>query len=88
MLKVSFLNHGTQLVSSASDGLIKIWNIKTNECVGSFDEHNDKTWALCISKDEKKFLSGGADGKLIIWRDVTEEKREEELEQRQEIVLK
>jgi len=33
-------------------------------------------------------LSGGADGRLVIWRDVTEEKREELMEQRQEVLLK
>lgn len=85
---MNFLNNGTQLISSASDGLLKLWNIKTNECVGTFDKHDDKAWALCVSKDENKFISGGADGKLIIWKDVTHEKREEELEQRQEVLLK
>lgn len=67
---------------------MKLWNIKTNECVGTFDEHSDKAWALSVSRDEKRFVSGAADGKLILWKDVTEEKREEELEQRQEILLK
>ena len=88
ILKVHFLNNGTQLISSASDGLIKLWNIKTSECVGTFDKHDDKAWALCVSKDESKVLSGGADGRLVIWRDVTEEKREELMEQRQEVLLK
>ena len=86
-MKVNFLNNGTQLISSASDGLLKLWNIKTNECVGTFDKHDEKVWALCVNKDESKFISGGADGKLIIWKDVTNEKREEDLEKKQEIIL-
>ncbi len=81
------MNHGTQLISSASDGLIKLWNIKTNECVGTFDEHNNKAWSLCVNKDESKFVSGGADGRLVVWKDVTQEEREEELEKREEILL-
>ncbi|CAF0778878.1 unnamed protein product [Brachionus calyciflorus] len=88
VLKVYFLNHGTQLISSATDGLIKLWNIKSNECVGTFDEHEDKVWALNVSKDENRFVSGGADGKLIVWKDVTGELYEEELEKREEILLK
>ena len=88
MLKVHFLNHGNQLISTGSDGLIKLWSIKSNECVGTFDEHDDKLWALCVSKDEMKFVSGGADGKLIVWKDVTEELYEEELEKREEVLLK
>ena len=82
------MNNGTQLVSSASDGLLKLWNIKTSECVGTFDEHEDKAWALTVSNDESRIVSGAADGKLIVWKDVTEEKREEELEQRKEVLLK
>ena len=87
VLKVYFLNHGTQLISSASDGLIKLWNIKTNECVGTFDEHSNKTWSLCVSKDENKFVSGGADGRLVIWKDISQEEREDELEKREELLL-
>ena len=87
MLKVHFINHGTQLVSSASDGLIKLWNIKTNECVSTFDEHSDKIWALSVTKNEERFISGGADGKLVLWKDVTTEEREKELEKREEILL-
>ncbi len=41
-----------------------------------------------MSKNEERFISGGADGKLILWKDVTHEKKEEELEKRQEILLK
>ncbi len=29
-------------ISSGSDGLIKIWNVKTNECINTMDEHVDK----------------------------------------------
>jgi U3 small nucleolar RNA-associated protein 13 len=86
-LKLYFLNHGTQIISAASDGLIKLWNIATNECVSTFDEHDDKIWAFCMNKDEKKFVSGAADGKLCIWKDVTHEAREVEMEKRETILL-
>jgi len=88
VLKFHFLNNGTQFVSTGSDGLLKLWNIKTNECVGTFDEHEDKAWALCVSPNEERIITGGADGKLIVWNDVTSEHREEELEKREEILLK
>ena len=42
MLKTVFISAGTQLVSSGSDGLIKVWSIKTNECEATYDEHEDK----------------------------------------------
>lgn len=42
MLRVDFLSHGQQLVTSASDGLVKLWNIKEEECVKTLDNHEDK----------------------------------------------
>uniref|UniRef100_A0A2K6L386 Transducin beta like 3 n=1 Tax=Rhinopithecus bieti TaxID=61621 RepID=A0A2K6L386_RHIBE len=37
---------GTQLLSSGSDGLLKLWTIKNNECVRTLDAHEDKVWGL------------------------------------------
>ena len=31
---------------SGSDGLIKIWTIKTNECVATLDQHTEKVGPL------------------------------------------
>ena len=31
-----------QMVTSASDGLVKLWNIKDEECVKTLDNHEDK----------------------------------------------
>lgn len=31
-----------QLVSTASDGLVKLWNIREEECVKTLDGHEDK----------------------------------------------
>lgn len=31
-----------QLVTSASDGLVKLWNIKDEECIKTLDNHEDK----------------------------------------------
>jgi len=42
VLRVSFLTHGMQLLSAGSDGLLKLWTIKTNECVATYDAHDDR----------------------------------------------
>jgi U3 small nucleolar RNA-associated protein 13 len=39
---VGFINFGTQLASSASDGLVKVWNIKDEQCSATLDGHEDK----------------------------------------------
>lgn len=53
---------------SGSDGLLKLWTVKSNECVKTFDEHSDKVWALAVSKDEQKIFSGAGDSRIILWR--------------------
>ena len=42
VLRVTFLSHGMQLLSAGTDGLLKLWTIKTNDCVGTFDGHDDR----------------------------------------------
>ena len=34
----------------------------------TFDEHEDKVWALAVSKTDDKFITGGADSTLIEWK--------------------
>jgi U3 small nucleolar RNA-associated protein 13 len=35
-----------QMVSTVSDGLVKLWNIREEECVATLDNHEDKASAL------------------------------------------
>ena len=81
VLQVSFLNHGTLLASSGSDGLIKIWAIKTQECISTLDQHTDKVWAMAVKKDESMMVSGSADASFITWNDITSQ-----VESRKELI--
>jgi U3 small nucleolar RNA-associated protein 13 len=74
-------------LTSASDGLLKIWSIKTNESIRTYDEHDNKCWALCIDQNEDICVTGGADSKLIIWKNVTNQINEENQEKQNEIIL-
>ena len=65
-----------QLISSGSDGLLKLWTIKNNECESTIDAHDDKVWALDISPCGKALFSGGADSKIAVWRDTTKERED------------
>ncbi|KAF8819825.1 WD domain, G-beta repeat-containing protein [Cardiosporidium cionae] len=67
VLQAIFLPGGVQVVSCSADGMIKLWNIRTSECAGTFEKHNEKVWSLDCN--ENHILSGGADGKVILWRD-------------------
>jgi U3 small nucleolar RNA-associated protein 13 len=42
VLRVDFLPSGAQLASCASDGLVKVWNVKDEDCVATLDNHEEK----------------------------------------------
>ncbi len=87
VLKLLFVSNGSQMLTSASDGLVKIWNIKTNEAIRTYDEHDNKCWALCTDQNEDVCVTGGADSKLIVWKNVTDQMNEENQEKQNEIIL-
>lgn len=88
VLKMRFISNGLQLLSAGADGLVKIWNIHDNECVNTFDKHEDKIWALAVdpASDGAKFVTGGGDSMLCLWRDNTEDEVEAEATQRDEMI--
>uniref|UniRef100_A0A8C6P2F7 Transducin beta like 3 n=1 Tax=Nothobranchius furzeri TaxID=105023 RepID=A0A8C6P2F7_NOTFU len=67
VLKVIFVSRGSQLLTSGSDGLVKLWTIKTNECVKTLDAHQDKVWGLHGSHKDDKIVTGSADSNIIVW---------------------
>ncbi len=40
---------GVQLLSSGADGLMKLWSVRTTECLNTFDGHEDKV--CCVFQD-------------------------------------
>lgn len=88
VLRVGFMNGGSQLVSAGSDGLIKIWDIKRSECLVTLDEHLDRIWALNIINDGDSIVTGDASAHIKFWKDVSEEERALELRRSDELLLK
>ena len=37
-----------QLLSSSADGLLKLWSVKSTECLNTFDEHEDKVRTMMV----------------------------------------
>ena len=54
-------------VFSGSDGLVKLWTIKTNDCVKTLDAHQDKVWGLHGNRRDDKMVTGSADSNITIW---------------------
>lgn len=76
-----------QLISSGSDGLIKLWTIKTGECVNTFANHTEKVWSLAVHSDGNEITSGGADSLINIWKDYTQIEEEEQKKLQEERIL-
>lgn len=87
VLRVEFISNGMQLLSAGADGLLKMWTIKSSECVQTLDKHDSRIWSMAVTSDGTAFYSGGSDSKLIKWRDVTQERKDEEIQKRQDEVL-
>ncbi|KAI4890463.1 hypothetical protein NFI96_025586 [Prochilodus magdalenae] len=75
-------------LTSGSDGLVKLWTIKTNECVKTFDAHQDKVWALHANSKDDLMVTGSADSNITIWKDVTEEELAEVQAKQEDQILK
>ena len=73
---------------SGSDGLLKLWTIKNNECTKTFDDHDDKVWAVTPTRKEDQVVTAGAGSTIMVWQDVTQVEYEEEKEKEEEQVLR
>ncbi|XP_065321684.1 transducin beta-like protein 3 [Gordionus sp. m RMFG-2023] len=77
VLHLQFVTQSTQLLTSSSDGLMKLWTIETENCV-TFDAHEGKIWSFTTNKNESLMATGGgSDGKILIWKDVSQEEKKE-----------
>ena len=65
---------GVQVLSAGADGLVKLWGVRTSECLATFDEHEAKVWAMHVAgRDDSTLVTGGADARVNVWRDCTAE---------------
>lgn len=102
MLRLAYLSRGLQLLSTGSDGVLRLWDIRTQTMVNAMDGqsdeqgesasegHVDKVWALCVNRwqEEQQVITGGSDSKIIVWHNTTQQEIEAEHVQREESVLK
>ena len=59
--------NGRILISASEDGKIKLWNLKTTECLLTLAGHPYGVKNLAISPDGECFASGGGDGTIKLW---------------------
>lgn len=66
-----YLEDGVNFVSGSGDGMIKMWNFRSQKLVFTFQGHEDGVRTLFYLKDLHYFVSGGNDSVIKIW-DLTQ----------------
>lgn len=62
---------GYLVASAGGDGLVKVWDVRSGECVSTLDNHTERVWALTASPNLDYIVSGGGDGVVTFWADTT-----------------
>lgn len=76
---------GGQLVSGSSDGLLKVWWVARQECTVTMDMGECKVW--CVQTEADLVMAGGEGGKVMVWRDDTEQQEIVSQEEQDKIVV-
>ncbi|KKR67263.1 MAG: NWD2 protein [Candidatus Uhrbacteria bacterium GW2011_GWE2_40_58] len=61
------------IVSGSEDCTIKVWNVKTEECMRTLEGHRNRVYSVVFSPDGKWIVSGSYDKTIKIWNGETGE---------------
>lgn len=64
---------GKTLASGSLDKTVRIWDIKSGECLHVLKGHSDAVHYVCYSPDGKTLSSSSADKTVILW-DINNDK--------------
>ena len=68
---------------------MKLWGVRTSECLATYDEHEAKVWALHVAgANDSVLVTGGADARVNLWRDCTMEDEATAAAERSEAAFK
>ena len=79
MFQLEFVSNGSKLLSGDGGGILKIWDVNSGICDKTLEGHDDKVWDIVqvsSSSDSAglpELVTVGADGKIQVWRDISEE---------------
>jgi len=55
------------LLTCANDHLLKLWAVRSGECLRTFDKHTDAVIACAWLPDGQHFISAGIDKNVFLW---------------------
>jgi WD repeat-containing protein 48 len=62
----------TKCISSSSDGTVKLWDLRQQRCIHTFDTHDESVWTLLVPDRNSfsHFYSAGKD-KKVFWTSLS-----------------
>lgn len=64
---LAFSPKGDIVASGTVERVVKLWDIRTGECIGTLEGHTYPVLSLSFSPDGNQLVSGSGDTTLIIW---------------------
>jgi U3 small nucleolar RNA-associated protein 13 len=58
------------MLSASVDGVVKVWSLKKQQCLNTWEMHEEKIWALEILQkedEELQMITGGSDSYIRLW---------------------
>ncbi|PAV79906.1 hypothetical protein WR25_02816 [Diploscapter pachys] len=89
IVDVAFSAHNQKAASASVDLTVKVWDTLEQTCLFTLTGHTCavfQIWSVAPNSARNEFATAGGDGKMVIWKDVTEEKIEEENKKRRKQV--
>jgi WD40 repeat protein len=65
--RVMWAPDGLTLASSGNDGVVKLWNLATQELVLALKQDLGPVYSLAFTKDGNLLASGGSNGEIRLW---------------------
>ncbi|GME84515.1 unnamed protein product [[Candida] boidinii] len=64
------------LITTSKDGLIKLWDLKSQQCIETHVAHTGECWSSAINHTNELLITSGVENQLKIWKiDLTKEKK-------------
>lgn len=83
---VAFTPDGHRLLTGASDGKVRVWEVASGECVRVLSGHKADVRSLAVSPDGRLAASGDEDGTVRVW-DLAKGRRRHVLKGHSGVVL-
>jgi WD40 repeat protein len=70
---IVFSPDGSTLASGSDDHTVRIWDIKSEQCLEILREHTSRVWSVAFSTDGQMLASGSDDQTVRLWDTTTQQ---------------